>query len=144
MLFDHRQTIFELRDIDGDGFEDMVSVEHVSILARRWEVTWRQRDPWSASFRDELNRVRLQNEQRSTVFRDLDGDGDIDILAASPRDIGWYETGSREQHDGETTSQEPPRLTADANDDGIVDFFDFLPIAEQLWVHGRGSYQRRN
>ena len=119
-------------DLDGDGDVDVLSSSAIWTPEpgreglHRSSVAWYENTDGQGNFRARIVAART-GETSQVHAADVDGDGDIDVLSAADDGIAWYEN----------------RLIGDTNDDGVVDFADFLGLsanfgkaADAVWEDG--------
>lgn len=74
-------------DFDGDGDNDIVAASEIED-----KIVWHSNSNGQANFGTETILTRSINMPLSAIYRDIDGDGDLDVVSASDGDgkIAWY------------------------------------------------------
>ena len=100
-------------DLDNDGDTDLLGLDNTAQNA----VTWYENVDGNLGV-EVAHVIERTNSNRVVMVADMDQDGDLDVLATSDfwDTITWYEN----------------RLLGDANDDGEVQFADFLAVASNF------------
>lgn len=116
----HWGEIPTLVDMDGDG--DLDAFVHQQF----GDATYWSKNDGQGNFPDWF---LIEGDLGNSDFvepTDVDGDGDADFVASTELGVTWFET----------------RRTGDANDDGKVDFTDFLALSanfgatDAVWADG--------
>jgi hypothetical protein len=105
-------------DLDGDGDLDVLSAS-----SRDGTIAWYENADGLGQFGPRQVITRQTFSARLVFAADVDGDGDVDLLAASDLDdkVVWYENLSTEI---------APRPVGDANEDGRFDRLDIQQVLE--------------
>src|SRR5262245_22731730 len=133
VVFGPEQTITSLAsgtrsvvaaDIDGDG-----DLDAVSASVNDDKIAWYENTDGQGTFGPQLLITNTADFAATVVAEDLDGDGDLDVLASSQSDdtIGWYEnldgqgTFAAEQVVSTAMDSVRSAIAADVDGDGDLD-----------------------
>jgi hypothetical protein len=131
-------------DLDGDGDLDLVSAADLDN-----EITWYENRSGKANLWREHAVTTAVPGARAVVGADVDGDGDLDAVSASPNEdrVVWYEN---RKGDGQEWTEHAIALgtngavavfTADLDGDGDLDVLSASSIDDRILLHsnlGRG------
>lgn len=112
-LFNLTGNRLAIVDFDGDNDLDLITSKVIDDVILP-EIVWYEND--SAGSFSAAKRTGIDDGARRVHAEDMDGDGDIDIVAESLGEYHWYEN----------------KLTGDADDDGEVSFADFLVLSSNF------------
>ena len=122
-------------DFDGDGLVDIIIVSNRGLVRYEYKAG-------SGTFSSEV--IAADQEHRGLATGDLDGDGDLDLMARTDDRSEWFENDS-------TGRFSPPVMFADPvwgqfvdlDDDGDTDIVTSGRYADVIWhenVDGRGGF----
>lgn len=103
-------------DFDGDSDIDVVSASQTED-----KIVWYENTNGLASFGPEKILTRSINRPLSSIYRDIDGDGDLDVVSASDNDgkVAWYKN-----VDGQGTFAPQTIISADLYSARVVEAVD--------------------
>jgi hypothetical protein len=102
-------------DFDGDGRDDLADERAVLLSAA--DGTFRSTVPLPAA-------PALPGEASDVIARDVDGDGDADVVVASEDQVAWYRGNGDGTFEGATVYSElvrPGLVAGDFSGDGLAD-----------------------
>lgn len=136
-------------DLDGDGDLDMVSTSKVRRTQREQVTVWEYDDRDGFQISHEL--VSEDHDRVSSVaLGDLDGDGDLDVMAAHPPNTPaaphanqmWLNTGQGAFVAGDSFAGDAPAMDValgDVNGDGTLDAFFATQTENEVWLNRLGG-----
>ncbi len=134
-------------DLDGDGREDVLSA---TINGTAEQITW-HRNEGGGNFTDIVVASGIQSTQQLAAA-DLDGDGDLDVVAAAERDnaVFWYENQNQTSFTQRLVTNNAVRAygveTLDMDQDGDMDIVSVALENNILAWHendGGGNFTER-
>ena len=121
-------------DLDGDGDLDVLSASRLDA-----KIAWYENTDGAGTFGSEQLITTAAIGARSVYAADLDGDGDLDVLSASPLDakLAWYENtdgvGTFGSQQVITSAAGPHSVfSADVDGDGDLDVLSASRYVDQI------------
>jgi len=114
-------------DVDGDGDDDLLIAEHGTIARGPGSIIWLENLDGNGNFGERQVIVdRGLNSSSTAILKDIDGDGRSEVIAAT---TGLDDTQPSKLHTAARVDLLDVRLIGDSNNDGEVEFADFLSLS---------------